>query len=127
MPAVIMPDPLPEDTTATLLLNLVDEEDDPLPAEVLTALTLTYYDLDTLTILNDRQEQDVLNAHNVTVDSTGLVTWELQQEDTAIVSSGVRLEWHRALWTWQWGFPVRQGRHEVDIEIENLQYVPETL
>lgn len=126
MPAVIMPDPLPEDTTATLRLTLVDEDDVPVPASGLTALTLTYYDLDTLTILNDRQEQDILNANNVTMDSAGVITWALQQEDTAIVSPALGIEWHRALFTWCWSSG-NQGRHEVDIGIENLTYVPEEL
>lgn len=61
----------------------------------LDALTLTLYDLATSTIINSRNNQNVLNTNNVTYNSsTGLLTWDLQPADNPIINDALEREVH---------------------------------
>lgn len=86
-----------------------------------TAITLTYYDRETGTIINSRDGQDVLDANNVTV-TNGVVAWEMQVEDTIVLNNVLEAEIHVALWEW-----IANGRdvkHETIFRVINLRKVP---
>jgi hypothetical protein len=56
----------------------------------------------------------VFNANDVTVDAAGLVTWEMQPEDNAILNQDrTTVETHVALFTFAWD----GGHHHYDQEI----------
>jgi hypothetical protein len=101
-------------------VQLVDEVQTPIPLAALQTLTLSYYDVLTETVINTRDDQDVLNTNNVTVSASGLVTWHMQPEDTVIVQAWRQHEEHGILLTWTWddGTYPRRDRHHVVIRID---------
>lgn len=111
-----------EKENATFTATLEDSTGTPIPLAQLVTLTLTLYDVDTESIVNSRDAQNVLNTNNVTVHSTsGLVTWEMQTADNVLTTTTKATELHIALFQWTWGTsPVRAGRHEVGIRVTNL-------
>jgi hypothetical protein len=117
---VVLTDPILEGSTKTYSVQLVDETGADLPSDVLLSLTLTYYDKDTLTVINARQDQDVLDGNDVTVSVDGLIEWNMQVEDTALVDSRKGLEAHIILLTWSWqsGIETKIDRHEAQVTIE---------
>lgn len=64
---------IPEASTAPVSFIIKDEYGVPL-AVALTTLVLTYYDKQTETIINAREDQNVLNLANVAYGSTALAT-----------------------------------------------------
>jgi hypothetical protein len=117
--------PVYENTTRIYTATLESEEGVPIGASQISAMTLTYYEMSTGEIVNGRNEQHVLNANNVTVHaSSGLLTWTLQPDDTAMLLSDAMQEIHRALFEWSWDVPTRYDKHIVDILIQNLEKVP---
>ena len=117
---VIIDEPILEATTAFPRFNLVDETGAAIAGTSLSTFTLTYYDADTLTVLNSRSAQPVLNQNGVTVDGQGLVTWTMTPDDTVLVSTTKERELHVALWTWAWASGTRTNRHEVGLYIERV-------
>lgn len=113
---------------SSLVINVAieDENGDAVPVASLTAATLTLYDWDTGAlgtsphegIINDRDEQDVLNANNVTI-TNGSAVWAVQPEDNIIVTDRRQVERHRAqfVFTWDTG----QATYECEIDVENLR------
>jgi hypothetical protein len=80
----------PEGATPVLQCTLVDSSGTAIALANINSLTLTQW-IDNgskpATIINSRKLQNVLNANNVTVNSTtGLVTWNLQAADTTMQS-----------------------------------------
>ena len=95
----------------------------PLPGATLSTLTLTLYVIKadgTDGIVNTRDNQNVLNANNVTVDANGLLTWAIQTADTALIEV-IPFERHIALFQWTW--PSGAGKHEVVFIVRNLRRV----
>lgn len=76
-----------ERTACQYTCTIKDETGTAIPAASLTALTLTLEDVDTAAAINSRSAQNVLNANNVTVNSSGLLTWQIQPADMAIVGT----------------------------------------
>ena len=113
-----------EKTTPTIKGTLKDENGTAIPAASLATLTLTLYSLSgAQPIINTRQEQNVLNANNVVVDSSGLLTWSMQEADTAIIATTeVGSEKHRAVFAWGYG-SAKKGRHIIDMTITSLEKV----
>ncbi len=110
-----------EGSSLTVTFTLKDNAGVVIPLSSLTTAELTLFDLLTyvptgspiIGIINDRHNQDVKNANNVTVHSTsGLVTWAVQPDDTIIVTSRRQLERHRAR------FRFVAGGAELDYQIE---------
>jgi hypothetical protein len=96
----------------------------PLPGAVLSTLVLTLYAIKadgTDQVINGRNKQDVLNAHDVTVSAGGVVVWTVQTLDTTLVEA-IPFERHIALFEWTW--PSGVGKHEVVIVVRNLRRVP---
>lgn len=114
-----------EGETPTYSATLTDDTGAVLPAAALSTLTLTLYVITTngtITYLNGRNQQNVLNANNVTVTAAGLVTWSIQVADTTLVEA-IAFERHIALWEWGWGTG-RAGKHELVLTVKALNEVP---
>lgn len=111
-----------EGTTAIFSATIVDEQNVGIPGSMLTSLTLTYYDEETLAIINGRDYQNVLQQNNVTVSETGVVRWIMQVGDTQLVDNRKEVEHHIALFTWTWDGGMRVNKQEYRILIENIQY-----
>lgn len=131
MPATVFTNPIKERQTGAYSFTLVDENDAGINMNTILTMTLTYYDKETLTIINNRQDQNVLNNNNVTVNTVisptlvTTVTWSFRPEDTIVVDNRHELETHVALFQWTWGSnPVLHAAHEMEFQIENLTYVP---
>lgn len=87
----------------TTILN--DHLNQPIPLADIVSLTLTLTQIDKPAtgpeiigaIVNNREDQDVLNANNVTVHTTsGLLSFFIQSLDTAIIDATKLYETHRA-------------------------------
>ena len=116
----VIQDPIPERSSARLTAQLVDENGSGISP---STLTLSLYVLgDTNTIINNRNNQNVLNTNDVTVDTSGNLTWNMQPQDNQIMSSNRRLEYHVALFEWTWGTG-KAGKHEIVFPVENLQKI----
>ena len=124
-----------EQSSADLTATLLQDSDDPqsvVPGSSLLSLTLTLYDVETGQIINQRDNQDVLNTNQVTVDENGLLTWYMQPEDTIIVTDELppdSTEQHIALFTFTWTrtpLPDGVGREQVYHFIKQLAKVGET-
>lgn len=110
-----------EQTTPVYSATLTDEDGNPLPGATLATLTLTLYVVKsdgTLTYLNSRQRQNVLNLNGVTVGADGLVTWPLAVADTTLVEV-LAFERHIALWEWTWPTN-KSGKHEIVFTVKHL-------
>lgn len=122
MAIVILTTEVLEQTTGLYEFDIVDEVDVAVPATDLASMTLTYYDLDTLEIINLRNAQNVLNANNVSIDLVGHVIWSLQVEDSILIDTRKELEQHVILFHWVTLNGV-VGRHEVQFPVRNLTLV----
>ena len=99
-----------EKTTGHYTGVLTDDDGATLPAASLSTLTLSLYVvLTTGSLSYIRNNQNVLNANNVTVDGSGNIDWHWQTTDTTLVEN-VPFERHIALFTWTTS--VSTGRHE---------------
>jgi hypothetical protein len=93
-----------EETTFTYTANLVDESDTDILKSTLEALTLEVYEPRSTTRL--RTARDAYDDNDVTIATSGLITWLGQLEDTRIVATNARLgspEIHTALFQFAWG------------------------
>lgn len=104
---------------------LTDETGTAIPAASLVTLTLRLYDIATLTTLNNREGalgvggQNVLNLNNVTVDSSGNLTWAVQSADHAVVSTKPRArERHRAVFEFTWASGAKRDWHALEFLVE---------
>lgn len=97
----------------------------PVPGVSITGLKLTLTDLRTRAVINSRNEQNVLNANNVTLDvvgSTGELSWELQAADTPFLQLDPppeegQVEIHQAILEWNWGAD-KVGKKKIFILVE---------
>jgi hypothetical protein len=112
-----------EKVTARYTADIQDDEGNAIAAATLTTLTLTLYDVETGDIINSRNDQDVLNTNGVTVDGSGNLTWIIDADDNAIVTSTSKVEKHIALFKWTWNSGARDGKHEVNLHVKNLAKV----
>ena len=116
-------EPQLERSSGVVTATLTDETGAPVTLASLTTLTLTLYDKATRTILNNRLNQDVKNANNVTVHATsGLVTWAVQPADMAIVTS--KDEVHAAQFTAKWAAGAKEHSWIVLLPVANLDFYP---
>ena len=107
--------------------DIVQDNGSPAGLGVLTALTLTLYDehSDNQAIVNERNDQDVLNANNVTIDASGHLKWNIQPDDNAILDSNNYHEDHIAMFKYEWlsGGNTRRGYHRARLRVTNLSKV----
>jgi hypothetical protein len=107
-----------ERSTGTYTATLQDEAEVVIPSASLTTLTLSVYDVRTGTVLNNRNNQNVLNANNVTVHATsGLLTWSVQSADNAMVSTR-SVESHIAVFEYTWASGAKRDWHRLSMLIE---------
>lgn len=112
-----------EQTSGRYSCQLVDENG--LGFGGVVSLSLTLFDKNTLTIINNRSAQDVLNTNNVVFDTaTGILTWDLQPADNAIVDDTRRVEEHRARFTAKWSGSSKQVNDEIVLKVINLRRLP---
>ncbi len=85
-----------EGSTVVFTGILKDENGTAIGLGIIDSMTMTFFDVESGTVINGRTEQDVLNANNCTVDASGLFTFNLQPADTVILNQVSRFETHRA-------------------------------
>ena len=115
---------LDEKTIAKYKATITDEDNAAIAVASLSTITLTLYDVETGTIINSRNAQDVKNTNNVTVDSAGLLTWTIQSADNEIIGTRRRAgqyEKHVALFEYTWSS--KASKHELILEIRQLDKV----
>lgn len=121
-----------EHSSAEYSADLKDQDGNPVGVANLTLARLTLYDRDTDTVLNERDDQDILNANDVTIEDvtagstitrTRLV-WALQPEDNVVIRQA-RLsgEPHLALFSFEWAGGGHH-HHQATIYVRPLQHVP---
>jgi hypothetical protein len=126
---VVLTQPLLEGTTGFYSFELTDAADVPIDAVHTESLTLTVIDVATGAIVNGRDAQDALNAHNVTLvtvtDPTlvSTVTWAIQPADTVQLGHRREVEPHLAIFEWQWDSGAQRQAHKVQFGVEALRYV----
>lgn len=118
-----------EQSTGAIEFDIVDRNDDPVPASSLSAATLTLFDWETGAgnrggspaqgVINSRDAQDVLNDNNVSISAEGHVVWTVQPEDNVIVTYRRHIERHRAMFTFTWSGG--SFNYECELEVMNLR------
>lgn len=121
-----------EETSAEISWQFRDEDNASIENTSLQSVTLTLYSIGGNTIINGRDDQDILGvgktgANDVVITGQGAATWYMQPADNMIVD-GDTLEDHMALIEWSWnpgdGFGVRQGKQQIRINVQNFVRVP---
>jgi hypothetical protein len=119
-----------EGTSGLYSFALVDMAGQGIDSAFLTTLTLTLYDVDSNQIVNNRQDQNILNANDGTVTTTvslnpvTLVTFHLRPADTIILNDHRLVEYRVLSFRWTWDSGQEVGRHAVQLGVENLLHVP---
>lgn len=108
-----------EHSTAKYTAVIKDEDDVAIAAASLTTLTLTLYNSAGGAIINSRDALDALNANNVAVDSSGVLTWTMQPADNVISAAG-EFETHVALFEYTWAAGAKRGSHEVTLIVQDI-------
>lgn len=102
---------------------LSDASGDPIAKASILTLTLKLVDATGETVLNSRNDQDILDANGGTVAADGTVTLKLAPSDNAFVSTSIDrgdTEVHYALFSWTWTDPdavVLTGKHEIEFQV----------
>ncbi len=111
-----------QNSTAQYKATLKDEAGAVIPSASLSALTLTLYNKSDPggAIINNRNDQNVLNTADVTVDASGNLTWTLQPADNPVQDAAKIHEDHVALFKFEWQAGTKRGYHEVIIRVVNL-------
>lgn len=127
-----MPYTLNKLSSARYTGQLVDETGSGFGA--VTSLTLSLYKINwsigssdppTITIINGRNQQNILNANQVTLNPlTGALQWDLLPLDNPILDNTLNWEEHRALFVAKWGGVTKQMNHEIILKVINLRELP---
>ena len=116
---------IPEGTTAVITGSLVDENGTAISSVSISAMTMTLYLATTdATIINGRDDTNILNAGPGTVTTGGAVTITLSAADNDIVSIVEPThERHVMLLEWTYsssGANAKYGKHEVDFQVRAI-------
>jgi len=117
-------------TSRRIRFTIKDADGAAVPFAALLNAELTLIDLDTGSgwnggsprpgVINSRDQQDVLNANNVTIHSTsGLVTWLVQADDNPIITQRRQVERHLAMFLFAWADG--EFRFECELDVNNLR------
>ena len=107
-------------TSAKLTANIQDESGVSISSANLTTLTLTVYaNNNTASIVNSRSNQNILNANNVTVDTSGNLIWQMTPADNTILGNYLS-EVHTALFTWTYSSGTKTGKQAIDITVQAI-------
>ena len=124
LPIDLTDTPIPEETTQKLAFRVLDEDEVAIPGASLLSLTVTLFTADTETIINTRNDTDILGANGGTVpDANGDGNWIMTPADNAIIN-GAKFEDHIALLEWTYGTGPKQGRQPIRLRVVNLAKVP---
>lgn len=107
---------MPAGVTGDFTVTIYDEDDSVLAGSSIDETTLTLKTTSG-TVINSRN--GVGAAANVTVSEGGLLTWEIQEEDSAIQDSSLDLnnkEIHDALFEWTYASGAKRGRFRLLLE-----------
>lgn len=121
-----------EKNSYQLTFNFVDEQLNKVSKSAIASLFCTQYyfnpeigasDKYHLATINHRSNQDVFDANNVTISTSGTVTWLIQPEDTIKLNSNTDIELHVVLFTWKWGsLPMKKNSEEVILSVRKIPY-----
>ena len=119
-----------ERSSALYTATLVDEAGDAVERDAIDSLRLWLYEVRSNTIINSRDNQDVLaqGSHGVTF-ADGVVSWQLSPDDNAIVRATQQpvVEYHEAVFAATWSGGARGKTWKVSIRVSNLTPVPATV
>lgn len=110
-------------STATYTTTLTSDGSTPVAAASVNSLTMSLIDRRTRAVINSREDQNILNTNNVTLHATsGLLTWEIQEEDTAIVNTTDPVQFqkdelHFAIFTVLFDTSTRTAKHILPMQI----------
>src|SRR3990170_6529712 len=123
-------------TMATELDKVIDEKETAvfsgtlqasstavIPVANIATATLTLYNQADGAIINSRNAQNILGgAGNVTMDSLGILTWNIQSLDNVIIDTAASIEKHVAMFeiTTVGTTPVETFKDEFIIKVRNL-------
>lgn len=107
-----------EGAHATITVPIVDGAGVAIAKTRIVSLTLTYHDRNTDRTINSRARQNILDANNVTVSSTGVITWTMQPADTVIIDRSLSPERHIAHWDFVYDTSL-VGSGDRDIDVTN--------
>ena len=113
-----------EKTTRRYTAALKDETGAAIGGGALSSLKLTLYNRADGSIINTRNQQNVLNANGVAVDSSGNLTWTMEPADNPIVDAALSYEEHVALFEIGWSSDAKKNNHDVIIRVENVNKIP---
>ena len=110
-----------EKASSLITATFKDELGVAIPNTDFTAINMTLFLLsDPTQIVNARDNQNVLNANNCTVDANGLFSWNVQPGDRAMISTTVSEEIHRAEIRYKWAGGNKEGVAIIDLPVINL-------
>ena len=112
-----------EKTTRRYSAVLKDETGALIGGGVLSSLKLTLYNRADGAIINSRNQQNVLNANSVVVDTSGNLTWTLEPADNPVIDTTLSYEEHIALFELGWSSDTKKNNHEVIIRVENVNKI----
>ncbi len=75
-----------------------------------------------LATINGRYNQNVLNANDVTITTSGTIVWLIQPEDTTKLNTALDDELHVALFTWMYSTG-KQNSHMFFNYISRVPYI----
>lgn len=104
--------------------RIVDENNQSISGSVLTSFTLTLYDQISNVKINARDQQNALNANQVTVDGQGNVEWIWLPADMQILNPNRDIEIHVAMFEAKWldgASRPRQLNHEVHFYVNRIK------
>lgn len=119
---------IPEHSSAVIMALFQDEDGEPIPADSLTEVTLTLYDVRSGAIINARNKQSIFNLNGGTVAPAGTppvmaLTFNMSPADNALIGSEM-FERHVALFEWKWDSAAKEDRHEVILTVRDFIKVP---
>ena len=119
-----------ESTSQVYSVTLKDETDTAVALASIDSIKMTIIETTSGSTVNSRNAQDVLNANNCTFHATsGLFTWNIQPEDTAIVNSNtpvLKKENHLVTITFEWASNTKSFHREIALKCLNLRSVPQS-
>jgi hypothetical protein len=124
---ILLTETLLEATTGHYSFPLVDASGAGIDGSIIETLTVKLYDLDTLQVLNGRDNQDIKNTNDGTIITdpgppiVSTVTLNLQPADTIILNQSRWVEYRILVFRWSWNSGMRHSAHAVQFGIENLE------
>jgi len=125
IPIDLTDDPIAEGATARVNFKVVDEDGAGLEAVNLDALTVTLFNERDGTIINSREDINILNVNGGIVGVDGVSSWTMDPDDNPILApSPTRAEeFHTALFEWEYDSSNKAGKQPVRLRVVNLQHV----